>query len=254
MKRYMRRFIWFVLLVGMALNFQNCGNLNFEASDIASIHSNDVFGLSQPSSKARMGDRTYIASVFAEVFLPQGGAIAESKALELAGSKMKRLSNYITSNYTKADKILSDKIVSKVLAKADDFQGVCTFSEKDPNCAGRGDITSRMNQAGGKTIPPSSASREGYRISLCNDLVNDTKGRALSNVIFNATGKREARFSETNILDAYDLFYPAQRINKESYNALVDLSNSISAAGDEDLEIWKGVVLSLCYSAGWQIP
>ncbi len=254
MKNWFKTSSSLLTCVLLALLNQNCGGQTaFEAEELAAIHDPSILDIDQPSSKARVGDRVFVGSVFAEVFLPQSGdARTKAEAISAAGNRSGLLHKYIRSSYVVADKAISDSIINNVLMKVSEFHGNCSFIDRDPTCAARGSGPSRLEQAETQTIAPSTVTREGYRLSACKEII--AIDRAVRNLVENATGDRTTKFSESSIMKVYDLFYPGQKIDEDSYNALADISSEVSAAGKTDADIWRSVIIPVCYSAGWQIP
>lgn len=254
MKNWFKTGSSLLVCVILALLNQNCGGQTaFEAEELAVIHDPSILDIDQPSSKARVGDRVFVASVLAEVFLPQEGtARTKADALTAGGSKSGHLHTYIRSSYTTADKAISNIIIDNILVKVSEFHGGCSFIDRDPTCTTRGSAATRIMQAEAQTVAPSTVTREGYRLSACKEII--ARDRAVRNLVGNATGDRTTKFSESSIMKVYDLFYPGQKIDEDSYNALADISSEVSAAGKTDADIWRSVIIPVCYSAGWQIP
>ncbi|MGH1468346.1 MAG: hypothetical protein ACRBBP_05635 [Bdellovibrionales bacterium] len=240
-----------VLVAGLN---QNCGGQSaFEAEELASIHDPSILDVDQPSSKARVGDRVFIASVLSEVFLPQNGdARSKAEAVAIAGNQSALIYRYIRKPYKTEDKAITNIIINNVLEKVSEFHGNCSFVDEDSTCALRNNSAGRTAQSETQTIAPSTVTREGYRTSACKKIIGVT--RAVRNLVGNVTGDRTSKFSEGSIMGVYDLFYPGQKIDEESYDALVDVSRIVLASGKNDVDVWRSVIIPICYSAGWQIP
>jgi len=239
------------ICLGVGVLNQNCGQQSsFSASDLAAHHSPSMLDVEMPESNARVGDRVFIASVFSDVFLPQGEELTQQQAVSLAGAESKLVTDYITSNFNKAkDKPIFDLIDEFVLSKVVEFHGICSVVDSDTVCAPRNDVW-RRSAAEVQTIAPVSVTRDGYRISLCNMLLDDE--RAVENMVSNITNAPVEKMKESDIIDLYNAFYPAQAIDQEAYNALVDVFKSVSA--ESPLDQWRAVAVPICQSSGWQIP
>lgn len=245
-------------LLGVALLGQNCGNVGFQSDrELASIHGPEIIDEEkiQPQSKARVGDRVFMASVFADIFLPQTGtSLSKAAAIGRAGADVAQIYDSVTSTFNTNDKALVGIIAANVLKQVKDFEGPCFTMEKDSTCA---NVRSNQQISDGAevgTVASGSVSREGYRLSTCKLLIES--GRAMSNLVLNATGSRTTELNEEQIMEIYGLFYPGQKISEEAYNSLVDLFADLKAksSGETRLDVWRGMVTPICYSAGWQIP
>lgn len=252
MKNKGKIFLFLVSCFFIAVANQNCGEQSsFSLNELASNHSPSILDVDQPESRARVGDRIFIASVFAEVFLPQGANLNEVQAVSRAGKKAFHLKDYVTSLYNiRLDQGVLDTISELILENVEDFQGPCSFVEADATCAVSGDTNARRLEASANTVPAGSVTREGYRLSACNALLDDD--HAVSNMIYNIKGKRSGRFVEADIIAVYDLFYPGQPIDEEAYEALVQVYES--SKNEKALDVWRAVALPVCQSSGWQIP
>lgn len=203
-----------------------------------------------PESNARVGDRVFMASVFADVFLPHGDEISQQEAMSEAGDESRLISEYITSNFEKAeDKPIFELINEFVLSKVVEFHGICSTVDSDSACEGRNDEKNR-NATEVQSIAPISVTRDGYRISVCSKLIEDE--RAISNMVFNITGAAAVKMKKTNVMEIYNAFYPGQAIDKAAYEALVDVFNSVNS--ETPLDQWRAVATPICQSSGWQIP
>lgn len=255
MKKIYKQFFYLSACVGIAFLNQNCGGeVAFEYSELASVHSPSILDVDRPSSKARVGDRVFMASVFADAFLPQDTKpLSKADAISLAGSKISLIHNFITKSYKKAgDTVISNIIINKVLKKITEFQGGCSTVDRDSTCAIKSDFTVSVKEAQTSTVAPGTVTREGYRLSACKDIID--VDRAVSNLILNTTGARSTEFEEDYVMTVYDLFYPAQQIEEDAYNSLVDSFKAIKVNGESNLNVWRSVIIPICYSSGWQIP
>jgi len=237
--------------IGVGLLNQNCGSQSsFSAKDLAANHSPSMLDVDLPESNARVGDRIYMASVFADVFLPNGEELTQEQATEKAGNESRQIHEYISSNFDDSeDKPLFELINDFVLSKVLEFHGVCSIVDNDEACSDRNDEM-RRNAAQVKSIAPASVTRDGYRVSLCNKLLDEE--RAVLNMVSNITQAPVERLKESNIMDIYHAFYPAQEIDQDSYNALLGVLNSVSQ--EESLDQWRAIAVPICQSSGWQIP
>ena len=260
MKKRFRKIIVLGACLLVTLLAQNCGVGEFSSNSndqLAKIHSSSILDLNLPVSKARLGDRIFIASVFAEVFLPQNGAeLSKVQAIEKwgGGENIANIHSMVTSSYdSKFDKVLSDIIIDNVLKKNIEFHGACSFIDGDGTCAiKRDNATRRVAEASLLSVAPGSVTREGYRLSTCKYLISEE--RAIRNFVLNISGKRNTKFSLGHIMDIYDAFYPDQKIYEEAYNSLVDVADAALSGGESDDDVWRAVITSVCYSSGWQIP
>lgn len=254
MKNKLRIFLSLLTCAVVAVANQNCGEqsaASFSLENLSLNHSPSILDVDQPKSRARVGDRVFIASVMAEVFLPQGQSLTEAQSLARAGSKSVNIKEYISNIYKKnEDQGIVDTISSLILENVEDFQGPCSVIEADETCRGGGIVDTRVLNVSVDTVAPGSVNKEGFRLSACNDLLDND--RAVSNMVYNLKGKRSVKMSEKDVIDVYDLFYPAQPIDEEAYEALVEVYES---AKDESLlNVWRAVALPVCQSSGWQVP
>ena len=253
MKNKVKVFFSFLTCVLVAVLNQNCGEQSaayFSNEDLASNHSPSILDFEQPDSNARVGDRVFIASVLAEIFLPQGKVLSEAASLKVAGKESVNIKEYISDKFHTRDKATVDLISNLILKNVDDFKGPCSVVEKDATCASPDNVNERILHSSASTVAPGSVNKEGFRISACNEILSRNRSAAI--MVYNLKGKASVKMTEEDIIDVYDLFYPAQAIDEEAYEALVEVYD---AAQDESvLDVWRAVALPICHSAGWQIP
>lgn len=255
MKKLFKQLLSLAACVGITFLNQNCGGETaFEYNELASTHSPSILDIDRPSSKARVGDRVFMASVFADVFLPQDKKpLPKGDAVGLAGKDISLISGFISESYSKKlDIKISDTIVNEILKNVNEFHGGCSTVDRDSTCAAASDSVNAAKQAETSTVAPGTVTREGYRLSACKLIVDED--RAISNVILNTTGSRKTEFKEDLIMDVYDLFYPGQQIGKGAYSSLVDSFRVVKGSGENNLNVWRSVIIPICYSSGWQIP
>ena len=223
---------------------------------MASSHSSTILDIDLPTYKARVGDRVYTASVFADVYLKTGNSIGiQSLPSEVSSASKLHLTPYITNNFTpKTDMLILEVIEEKILKQTADFHGPCSIHEEDSSCiTNRGLVDERQQELSLNTISPLTAVREGFRISACVEISKIDS--AIKNFTFNITGNETEVFDYKQHTDAvYDLFYPAQSMSNDAYNAIVDMVTSMVSNGEKNIDIWRNVSLAICKTPGWQIP
>ena len=222
----MKKLKTFLSLLGcglIAVLNQNCGAQEAVTLDsLAASHSPSLLDIDQPIAQARLGDRVFIASVFADVFLPNGEAVSTSEAESLIGAEGLNIADYISSGFSAAeDGPIVEQIEIFILQNIDEFHGPCSHTEADASCDTTRNFLLREQEAEVQSFPPASVTREGYRVRVCNSILE--KDRAVSNMVRNITGTSFAQMQEANIIDVYDMFYPAQEIEEEAYQALRDV-------------------------------
>lgn len=235
---------------------QNCGVYSFMDSNLASSHTSSILDLDLPSYKARVGDRVYISSVLADVYLKRGQSLSASSVPSSVSAASKlHLTPYITENFNaSSDTPILSVIEEKILKQTADFNGSCNMLEQDPSCITNRDLTDdRQQELGLDSISPVTSVREGFRISACVDI--SKIDAAVKNITYNVTGDEDAEFDyRVHTDDIYDLFYPAQTTPSEAYDAFSTMVDRMKAQSEKNIDIWRNVSLAICKTPGWQIP
>ena len=236
---------------------QNCGEYSFMDANLASSHSSSILDLDLPTYKARVGDRVYVSSVLADVYLKRASDTAPPVAVpnSVSSAVKLHLSPYITNNFgLAADKPILDVIEEKVLKQTSDFNGSCNMLEQDSSCiTNRGLTDERQQELALESISPVTSVREGFRISACVDI--SKLDAAVKNVVFNVSGAEDTAFDKSVHTDKiFELFYPAQIMADDAYGAVSDLVDQMVASGEKNIDVWRNVSLAFCKTPGWQIP
>lgn len=254
--KYLKRLSLFSVLGCLVFLNQNCGEL--ESYDLGASHSASLLDQQEALSSApRLGDRVFVASVFAEAFLPSGNPIAEASAATLAGSEARAIFDYVTSEFIASeDDEVVEIILEKVLQRGEEFYGTCLMIEGDESCFQRNQDTRHTTIGSLNAVSPPTVIREGSRLSACEALI--ASDQAMRNLIANLTGSRDSVLDLiNNVEDVFDLFYPDQPISSEALTNLVSAAQAVLLNSDPEdmiLEPWRAVVLPVCQSAGWQVP
>ena len=260
---WFKYFVFLSTLVSVFILNQNCGGLgSLNENTLAVSHSSSILDVDLPNYQARVGDRIYIASVFADLFLPMGNHLNETQSKTQAGAvAAKHLNSFISSSYNQDDKPITDSIVSNILNQASDFYGPCFFKELDKSCETKGEgkegtpqnMQRRKFQAEMDMIGPLAASREGFRLSTCIEITESD--RAIGNLTYNLTGNRSTNFlSREHSQSIFEAFYSAKSPNDEILDSLESLAETLKSEGESNIDVWRGLAYTVCKTAGWQIP
>ena len=253
----MKKYIGLILVcfVFIFLN-QNCADYSAnQFEQLASNHSPSILDIDLPSHKARLGDRSFVASTLALAFLPEGEQISRSEGIRLIGDSLyKHIYMAVTNNYSDgSDQGIVDIIEDKILKQAPDFGGPCNFIEKDETCTqSPTDQQSRVSDSSREIIASSTSVREGFRLNACTQLTSND--RAVKNFIFNLTGQRNTAFDyNEHAQSVYHKFY-TRPFTDETHEGLSGLYNSAIASGENSVDVWRLIITAVCKSPGWQIP
>ena len=171
-------------------------------------------------SEFHLGNREYIVSVLKEIFTFSGGEAV-------------------------IDEILSREIRGNIGA----FGGACNVY------SGRGladcSLQVKAQQDTNDTLmpfaQPSSAIREARRVRACERIVDRQEALAAAVAKIPASSVN-AKANETQIAQAFELFYPGQEITND---VRITLSNLVAAEGNPQGS-WQLLFYALCVSPGWQ--
>ena len=254
--RYFRRSAFLVILASIMVLNLNCGALNsMSESSLAVSHSSSILDIDLPDYKARIGDRIYVASVLADLFFPVGDVIDEADTESVAGKDAaEHLTPYVSSSFTDSDRSIARSIVANVLNQTTDFYGPCFYNQLDTTCsAARTNADARRFESEMDIIGPLTTSREGLRLTACIEITEND--RAISNLIFNLTGDRDTIFSPAEHSSLiFEAFYSGKLPSSEISDGLEELSSFLQSQGETNVNVWRGLVYTVCKTSGWQIP
>jgi len=246
-KKHLTKIILFLSCSSVVFLNQNCGGTGFDSSDMMSRnHSPSDIGASNKASyDVRLGDRTFVASVLASVFFPEG---EKDSSNSLMDDVHKSMQDYVSSDFSQADDRIHDLIRDNILRNIDEFKGPCNIYEKDSICSGE-----NANQVEVSAVGKGSVSKEGIRVSTCYQILDND--RAVQNVM-NKVGRNynTSRMDANKAEDAYNLFYPGADMSSDARRNLASLGEETLESTKSNLEAWRMVLLSICRSGAWQIP
>jgi hypothetical protein len=171
--------------------------------------------------KARLGDRTFVASALRSVFKSDDASGPDDAAVETI-------------------------LTNLILSKSQFFGGSCQYYDSSA-CA----TTDREGDVLATSLSSSSSPREAFRLRACLAL------SALDGAAGVALGKAGLSLSSDGGADSadkvYALFFPAQKPAPEVRSHLVS-NHAKFKAKYNSAEAWKLTLFSICLSPKWQQP
>lgn len=213
-------------LASAALLFQNCGrptgfDLLYEEGGSLDLALTHPVTTPQPASsqKTLLVGREYVTGLMREIFTSASHPIAELETLL----------------YTWSD------------SRGPQMGGACnpydTYSSVD--------CQSDRTAAVGAPYQDTSTLREAFRLQLCQNILGSEGSvpAALEKIDLHPGVEP----TPTHIQSAVSLFYRAQTLEPLFYQSLVELDRELQLGGESPAERWRGLLLMICESPGWQL-
>ena len=92
--------------------------------------------------------------------------------------------------------------------------------------------------------------RESFQIQLCENILS------LNHAVTIVKSKVAAGVDYPNresLINLYNLFYRGNDPNENVINTLLDFDRALAQNRESQLERWRGVILQVCESPGWQL-
>lgn len=145
---------------------------------------------------------------------------------------------------TAADLWIDTNVYNKV-----DFGGGCDFYAESEISSTQPEFPSESCGIFGTVQPATNNSmRFSYTNKTCEYLTNQENYMNEVKTKITGTGAWKSP-DEASVKKAWSLFYPADNINKEVSEALINLKS----VANSDAEAWKLILFTVCSSPGWQV-
>lgn len=92
--------------------------------------------------------------------------------------------------------------------------------------------------------------RESYQIQLCENILSINSAVTLVKQKVSAGADYPSRAA---IISLYNLFYRSNDPNENTINTLLDFDRTLAQNREPQMERWRGVILQVCESPGWQL-
>jgi hypothetical protein len=211
--------------------YQNCAPLQTEGFVVMASESphSEADGTSNhpvaeqekelPSRKQLVVPRTYVASLFREVFTS---------------------TKYPLTN-------LETLIDKWIMYKGAQYGGACNYytSYSSRDCSGSGANVNNASYTEDNTV------RESFRIQMCENVLG--QNASVSGALEKVGLTVDSVVNTTNVSAVYSLFYRSAPAEALVVSSLIDMNKSLAEKNETALNKWRALLLTVCESPGWQL-
>ncbi|MNS64206.1 hypothetical protein D3C72_973270 [compost metagenome] len=223
--------IFGLLAVGVLCTqlFQNCGPMGTFASedvqmlDMASEGGSDMNHPAQkevlpPTQRVQLGNKRYVASLLREVFTSAATPVPNLEAL------------------------LNQWIINRGAQFGMGCDPYSTYSARD--CGGSVTNANLPYRADANTV------RESFHVQFCENVLGMDQGVT---AVLEKIANRPSVPNSDSVRQIYMLFYRADQPSTIVINSLLDYDKVLAQGNESTLDRWRGVILQVCESPGWQL-
>jgi hypothetical protein len=206
--------------------FQNCAPGTFASSDYQYLEMGSEGGVNHPSQKdilpptqrVQLGNRIYVSTLLREVF---ASAVTPVPGLEGLLNKW-------------------------VINRGAQFGGGCDpySSYSGHDCGGASSNANLAYRIDANTV------RESFVVQACENILG--YDAAVAAVLEKVSNRASVPNSDA-VKQIYQLFYRGDAPSAIVINSILDYDKSNAVGGETTTNRWRGVILQICESPGWQM-
>jgi hypothetical protein len=222
--------VFAVLFVGVLMTqmFQNCAPLGtFDVADnFTQLDMGSEGGLNHPASgtvlpaiqKMQVANKKYVANLLREIFTSSTTPVPNLEAL------------------------LNQWIINKGGQFGLGCDPYSTYSARD--CGGSVTNANLAYRTDSNTV------RESYHVQFCENVLGMDQGVM---AVLEKIAYRPSVPNSDSVKQIYMLFYRSDEPSSEVIDSILDFDKSLAVGNETTLDRWRGVILQVCESPGWQM-
>jgi hypothetical protein len=92
--------------------------------------------------------------------------------------------------------------------------------------------------------------RESYRVQFCENILGMDQG---VNAVLEKVANRSVAPTPVAVKQIYEFFYRGDDASDAIVASLMALDTTLAQKGESVMDRWRGVILQVCESSGWQL-